>query len=602
MTKRTGHRGGTGRRWPTAALILALAAVMVPLGGSAAGATQPAPGFGWQVVPSVPVTEGQFLGIACPGAGTCLVVGATGSNFSGGPLLYVTTDGGRTWKDESTNFPRGTPPVNAIACPAINECVAATDGGDGAILESTDGGALWQWREQGTPVSAVDCPTASVCFAGGGNGLLESTDGGVTWTTHSSFSASNLACPTTTTCYGAWFKSFSGGPAPSGGLAITHDGGQTTTYVPGPAPPGYWGVGCASVDTCFVSSQNGGPATPWFTNDAGATWHQSVGGGGTAPRAYACVTSSWCLMVGAASNGAGVWTTDDAGNSWQPQYLPAGMAAASGAACPMIDSCFVIGTSAVAAEPAYTVMMQMTGGPVVGMTSGGSGYWLASDTGAVSTHSVSSYGSVAGYALGGPVVAMVPAPDGGGYWLVCADGGVFAFGDAPYLGSMGGRPLAAPVVGAAATADGKGYWLVAADGGVFAFGDARFHGSMGGRTLNAPMVGMAADTATGGYWLVASDGGVFAFGAPFRGSAGALHLSAPVVAMAPSATGGGYWLAASDGGVFAYGDARFHGSMGGRPLNAPVVGMAADTATGGYWLVASDGGVFAFDAPFDGSD
>lgn len=230
------------------------------------------------------------------------------------------------------------------------------------------------------------------------------------------------------------------------------------------------------------------------------------------------------------------------------------------------------------------------------------GYWLAASDGGVFNYGTAQFmGSVGGFPLTRPVVAMAATPDHGGYWLAASDGGIFNFGDAGFYGSTGGVRLVSPIVGMAADPLTRGYWLVAADGGVFSF-DAPFLGSMGGRHLNAPIVGMASTPDGGGYWLVARDGGIFSFGdARFYGSTGGTHLSAPVIGMTVDRQTGGYWLLGSDGGIFNF-HAPFYGSLGGVPLAQPVVGISASPDSGGYWLVARDGGVFNFgDARFDGS-
>ncbi|HET9733108.1 MAG TPA: PKD domain-containing protein [Acidimicrobiales bacterium] len=171
-------------------------------------------------------------------------------------------------------------------------------------------------------------------------------------------------------------------------------------------------------------------------------------------------------------------------------------------------------------------------------------------------------------------VVFVSAP-GQGYWLAGADGGVFTFGSATYKGSLGGYHLNAPIVALAPTADGQGYHLVGADGGVFAFGDAHYKGSLGGYPLNAPIVAFAPTADGLGYWLVGADGGVFAFGdAYYKGSLGGYHLNSPIVAFAPTADGKGYWMVGADGGVFAFGDAYYIGSLGGATLNAPIISFA----------------------------
>jgi hypothetical protein len=233
-------------------------------------------------------------------------------------------------------------------------------------------------------------------------------------------------------------------------------------------------------------------------------------------------------------------------------------------------------------------------GPIAGIASmpNGSGFWLASPTGAVEAFGSAPYlGSMGGQTLNAPIVGIVATPDGQGYWLVGSDGGIFSFGDAHFYGSTGNIRLNKPIVGMATTSDGHGYWFVASDGGVFAFGDARYAGSMGGKPLNRPVVGMAEDPATGGYWLVASDGGVFSFDAPFYGSTGSLHLVKPIVAMQAAPDGSGYRFVAADGGIFDF-NMSYEGSAAGA-LNAPVIGIA-DSSSGGYWVVTLDGFVLSF--------
>jgi hypothetical protein len=281
-------------------------------------------------------------------------------------------------------------------------------------------------------------------------------------------------------------------------------------------------------------------------------------------------------------------------------------------ACTSASACYAVGSATIdGTGPTPTVWA------ISSVPDGGSGYWLASSDGSVTsfgaavTHAVSSalphqqasHQATAHLTLNSPVVGIAATADKRGYWLVGGDGGIFAYGDAPFLGSMGGQPLNKPIVGIAASSDGTGYWEVAADGGVFSFGDAHFYGSMGGKPLNQPIVGIAASPDGKGYWEVAADGGVFSFGdAEFEGSTGAIALNQPIVGMSATSNGQGYWMVAKDGGIFAFGDAPFFGSKGGTVLNAPVVAMLAAPDSGGYLLVAKDGGIFAFgDAGYFGS-
>ena len=191
---------------------------------------------------------------------------------------------------------------------------------------------------------------------------------------------------------------------------------------------------------------------------------------------------------------------------------------------------------------------------------------------------------------------------GTGYWIATATGAVANAGHAPHQAPLGALALVRSSVATSprrSTGSGSSHPTAASSRSA----TPSFHGSTGAMHLNRPIVGMAATPTGHGYWLVASDGGIFSFGdASFHGSTGAMHLNRPIVGMAATPTGHGYWLVASDGGIFCFGDASFHGSTGAIHLNQPIVGMAATPSRHGYWLVASDGGIFGFgDASFHGS-
>ena len=253
---------------------------------------------------------------------------------------------------------------------------------------------------------------------------------------------------------------------------------------------------------------------------------------------------------------------------------------------------------------AYTPVGHLVG-PVISMasTADGTGYWLATATGALSAHgSATDLGSTAGLTLAAPIAKIVADPKGAGYWEVAADGGVFAYGAAQFEGAASSGSLNSQIVDMVPTATGAGYWEVAADGGVFAYGDAVFAGSLGSTTHVQPIIGMAADTATGGYWLVSADGTVTGFNAPDIGPLPTELPVAPVVAMASTNDGKGFWEVTRTGAVYAYGDAVYSGPSAPLDPASPVSSITADpSATGGYWLVSVDGGIFAYGSAFYGA-
>jgi hypothetical protein len=252
----------------------------------------------------------------------------------------------------------------------------------------------------------------------------------------------------------------------------------------------------------------------------------------------------------------------------------------------------------------YSPVGHLTG-PVVSMasTADGTGYWLATASGAISPHgSATDLGTTSTLALAAPIIQIVADPQGGGYWEVAADGGIFAYGSAPYIGAASSEALNSPIVEMVPTATGAGYWEVASDGGVFAYGDAVYAGSLGGTAQSHPIVAMAVDQATGGYWLVSSDGTATGFNAPAMGPLPTALPNGPIVSAASTPDGNGLWEVNANGAVYAYGDAAFLGPVA--PLNpaTPVVSVTADpAATGGYWLASTDGGVYAYGSAFYGA-
>ncbi len=132
--------------------------------------------------------------------------------------------------------------------------------------------------------------------------------------------------------------------------------------------------------------------------------------------------------------------------------------------------------------------------PIVGMapTPNGLGYYLvASDGGIFAFGNAVFAGSEDEKALNKPIAGMAVTA-AGGYCLVGSDGGIFTFG-APFLGSTGGTRLNAPTVGMGVASGG--YYLVGSDGGIFTFpgtGNPPFYGSAGGLKLSKPIVGIGA--------------------------------------------------------------------------------------------------------------
>ncbi len=263
------------------------------------------------------------------------------------------------------------------------------------------------------------------------------------------------------------------------------------------------------------------------------------------------------------------------------------------------------------AEPAATPPATFTGS-LVGITAApsGAGYWAASTTGSVVASGVPSEGSLTGRSGALQVTAVTAAPSVDpaptdkqvalaqlAYDLVSANGTVTGFGGAGNYGGTAGRTLAGPIVAMVPTPDGGGYWLAGSNGSVFNFGDARWFGSLAGRDLQSPnaIVGITATSNGAGYWLCDENGQIASFGnaAPLPALQAGLSAS-PIVACSVLPGGKGAWLVNSAGVVFGVGTTTLYGDLSAAPPAYPIVGMAATSDSRGYWLVNSAGDVYPF--------
>lgn len=215
------------------------------------------------------------------------------------------------------------------------------------------------------------------------------------------------------------------------------------------------------------------------------------------------------------------------------------------------------------------------------------GYWLASQSGAVTGYGARRLPDAGPAPHGEPIVAMATNFSSDGYWLVSASGKVTTAGGAQHFGDLAGQPPDHPIVGIAPSGTYGGYWLAARDGTVYPFGDAEHLG-------NAPLradqhiAAIVSVDQTKGYWLAAHDGAVFTFGdLTDHGSLAGKHLPAPIVAMT-SCYDQGYWLLGRDGSMYAFdigNDYKFQGS------GAPAVGLAHGPGCSGFWAAFADGEV-----------
>ncbi len=248
-----------------------------------------------QLGPAGPITS-----IAARGSSTY-----AGLNIGGG--VFVSTNGGASWKQASS----GLPVLSVTALAVTAEKVYVGLAGEG-IWASTDGGTTWNDAGGGLISNdvIVIAPVGGVLFAGSGTfGASRSTDGGTMWFP----SGRGFATGSASAFMGVGTRVF--GASTSGGVYVSMDGGDnwsqsnagmTTTAV----------TSLASFTTMvFAGTLNKGV---FRSTDNGASW--TVAGSGLPNNlvvALATVTPASGSPTLVAAMGSGLFSVStDSGSSW----------------------------------------------------------------------------------------------------------------------------------------------------------------------------------------------------------------------------------------------------------------------------------------------
>ena len=239
-----------------------------------------APGSsGWSALATTPDNGGYWL-FAATGAASAPTFQAYGDASPN--LSFVAGDGtssalvvGAATVSYTVAPPNTVTPVAAggiftgVACaPASTTCVAVggTQSGGALIERSTNGGA--DFSSDTLPIAAetmtaVTCPSTSLCVAVGGLGAMVSNDGGVTWSvvsTPATIGLTSVACENTTDCVAVGAMT-----SPTAESVYSTDGGRSWTTSPGAGSPAL-GVACLS-DACVSAGETASTST-----DGGVNW------------------------------------------------------------------------------------------------------------------------------------------------------------------------------------------------------------------------------------------------------------------------------------------------------------------------------------------
>lgn len=329
--------------------VLTAAAVAVAV-GSAGPAHAALSGGNWveQVLPAhYSIANGQtgapLSPVSCvPGTQFCVVIASDSaklidSTFIGQAAL-VTTDAGQTWTGYAT-LP-STVRITAVSCPSASVCWASGTAwlaDTPAVAESTNGGRTWTdktpatWSAATWWPNAVDCASTTTCWLAGINeakglqnpAVAETSDGGATWTTFSNLPA-----------------------------VVSGDPNGTYTLN---------GISCLSAQSCVAVgglNEADGKATVISTPDGGARWIRSFGAALSRTQtlfSVSCVSAahrpSVCAAAGSALQAAGpvALLSANGGFGWDQRHQFDNTGWLNSISCATTTNCWAAGSGTTVA-------------------------------------------------------------------------------------------------------------------------------------------------------------------------------------------------------------------------------------------------------------
>jgi hypothetical protein len=282
--------------------------------------------------------------LSCPTASLCVAGDARGN-------IVTSADpaaGASSWRIGTTraSVPALGVGIAGISCPSTSLCVAVDGGGD--VLTSTSpaaGASSWKLTKvetggtptpafSGSALSAVSCPSTSLCVAADHRGnVLTSTDpaagrwktAGVDTSSPGFFGIVSVSCPTRAFCAAV--------DSTGNVLTSTNPTGGASAWklrnVDGKL--GLFGISCQSASLCVAVDNN---AAITSTRPAGgsSSWHRVVIDSGTVNKlnAVSCPSASLCVAVDA--DGNVLASTDPTGDApgWKPTSVVYGSPFAPG--------------------------------------------------------------------------------------------------------------------------------------------------------------------------------------------------------------------------------------------------------------------------------
>lgn len=334
----------------------------------------------WVTDTGAAALHGPLNGVSCSSSHTCTAVGAAA--FGPGAAPFAETWNGHSWSTEPAGAQTiGGSSLAGVSCPAPGTCTAVgtIDRGTGphTLAARWHGSRL---RTDATPtppahvrvtLTAVSCPTASVCTAVGylGNGAghrqpVAIREAKGAWSAESpptppgaiNSELDAVSCPTTTACTSVGVAQLENS---SVSLAEVWDGtAWTITSLPSvPAgSPALAAVSCTAANACSAVGQQGDDGSPasaprtlaerWNGNRWAVQSTPSPGSYGSGLHGVACTSASACVAVGWYESRTGqgtllglLWN----GATWS-QSTTSGVGYPDAVSCPAANACLEVGS------------------------------------------------------------------------------------------------------------------------------------------------------------------------------------------------------------------------------------------------------------------
>jgi hypothetical protein len=220
-----------------------------------------------------------ITGLSCPRPSACYAVDTAGKVWFG--------TGRGAWRVVATDL---TAPLEAIACPTVQKCMALDRAGYALIQVRGTWQSPLYIDSRGSAFSAVSCPTTKFCMTADSGGNAFSDTAG-TWrpftVDHQGAALTGLACTSASHCLAVSAR----------GVVFTYDGSTWSRPAAVDAGHAFTGVSCASAAFCVAVDDAGNAAV--YT---GRRWHAAPIG--IRANAVACPARGVCVATGRAGKAA----------------------------------------------------------------------------------------------------------------------------------------------------------------------------------------------------------------------------------------------------------------------------------------------------------